>query len=177
MILVKENILVENVEYGVGRAETLSVDIKIRGEKNRKIIVAYVPPKMSTWETDMYKHMQNEVLKSINDMLKKGKRVLLVGDFNRKEINFGEIEMRGNASSWSEELLTAMMVNTMDQWVKETTRYRGEDEPSQLDLIFTKKPEIEPNIKYMSPMGKSNHVTIEIDINKDEVLKCNEDHK
>lgn len=33
--------LVEKVEYGGGVVETLSVDIKIKGEVNRKIIVVY----------------------------------------------------------------------------------------------------------------------------------------
>ncbi|MPC39470.1 hypothetical protein E2C01_033007 [Portunus trituberculatus] len=36
-----------------------------------------------------------------------------------------------------EEVLQLAMVNTLDQWVKDYTRYRGE-EPSMLDLVFTK---------------------------------------
>ena len=64
---------------------------------------------------DEYKHMQSELIKSIDDMLKMRSKVLLVGDFNSKEINCGEMEVRGIASTWSEELLQTMMVNTMDQ--------------------------------------------------------------
>ena len=65
----------------------------------------------------------------------------------------------------------------MDQWVKETTRYRGDDEPSQLDLVFTKKPEVEPGIDYLCPVGKSDHVLMEINIQEEELHKCNEEYK
>ena len=65
----------------------------------------------------------------------------------------------------------------MDQWVKETTRYRGEDEPSQLDLLFTKKTEDEPSIDYLCPVGKSDHVLMEINIYEEEIHRCNEDYK
>ena len=93
MILVKKDILVEKVEYGGGRSETMSVEIRIQGQENRKIIVAYMPPKTSTWGADEYKHMQSELIKSIDDMLKMRSKVLLVGDFNNKEINWGEMEV------------------------------------------------------------------------------------
>lgn len=89
MILVRKNILIETVEYGEGRSETLSVEIKIQGQESRKIIVPYMPPKTNTWVTDDYKHMQSEFIKSIDDMLKIRNKVLLVGDFNSKEINGG----------------------------------------------------------------------------------------
>ncbi|MPC14615.1 ATPase family AAA domain-containing protein 1-A [Portunus trituberculatus] len=62
-----------------------------------------------------------------------------------------------NAGQWSEKVLQLTMVNVMDQWVEESTRYRGEEEPSLLDLVFTKKPEPLPIIQYLSQMGRSDH--------------------
>ena len=177
MILTRKDILIESVEYGGGMSETLSVEIKIQGQESRKIIVAYMPPKSNTWGADEYKRMQSELIKNIDDMLKRSNKVLLVGDFNSKEIDWGEMEVRGITSPWSEELIQTMMINTMDQWVKESTRYRGEDKPSLLDLVFTKKPETEPSIEYLCPMGKSDHVTIEIVIQDDEVPTFNEEYK
>ncbi|MPD03040.1 hypothetical protein E2C01_098655 [Portunus trituberculatus] len=55
----------------------------------------------------------------------------------------------------------------MDQWVEESTRYRGEEEPSLLDLVFTKKSESPPIIQYLSPMGKSDHVTLEVQMQEE----------
>ena len=36
-------------------------------------------------------------------------------------------------------MLKLAMENTLDQCVEDFTRLRGEDEPSMLDLVFTKK--------------------------------------
>ena len=95
MILVNKDILVEKVYYGEGMAETLCAEIKTRGEEVRKIIVAYIPPKTSSWEADVYRHMQSETIKSIDNMLKGRNKVLLVGDFNNMEINWGRWKREG----------------------------------------------------------------------------------
>ncbi|MPC42100.1 hypothetical protein E2C01_035714 [Portunus trituberculatus] len=44
----------------------------------------------------------------------------------------------------------------MNQWVEESIRYREEEEPLLLGLLFTKKPEPPPSIQ--SPMGRSDHM-------------------
>ncbi|MCX7564718.1 hypothetical protein OS176_14495, partial [Xanthomonadaceae bacterium XH05] len=49
----------------------------------------------------------------------------------------------------------------MTQWVKEETRFRGEDTPARLDLLLTKEPDVIEYLKYMCPIGKSDHVVIE----------------
>ncbi len=71
MMVVKENIVVEEVEYGDGMVETLSVVIKIKGSEKRKIIVTYIPPKTNAWETNRYKIMQLKTRNSIEGMIRK----------------------------------------------------------------------------------------------------------
>uniref|UniRef100_A0A0P4W1E0 Endonuclease/exonuclease/phosphatase domain-containing protein n=1 Tax=Scylla olivacea TaxID=85551 RepID=A0A0P4W1E0_SCYOL len=92
-----------------------------------------------TWRLEDHKEMQKEVLKCLDNMIRKDSKILLVGDFNCKNVSWEEMEVNGNAGLWSEEMLQLIMVNTMDQWVEEFTRYREEEEPSMLDLVFTKK--------------------------------------
>ena len=118
-----------------------------------------------------YKTMQKEVLKRLDDMMRKDRKALLVGDFNCKGVNWKEMEESGNAGSWSEEMLQLVMENTLDQWVEEFTRLRGEDEPSILDLVFTIKPELQPIIKYLSPMGKSDHVLMEVELQEGALVR------
>ncbi|MPC87771.1 hypothetical protein E2C01_082644 [Portunus trituberculatus] len=77
------------------------------------------------------------------------------------------MEVTGNAGSWSEELLHLTMVNTLDQWVEETARYRGEEEPSLHDLVFTKKLETPP----------SDHVTLVLEMQREDVIRYREDYK
>lgn len=70
------------------------------------------------------------------------------------------MEICENVEMWSEGIMELAMENTMVQRVDEYTRYRGTEEPALLDLIFTRRPEGRPEIEYLSPMGKSNHVVI-----------------
>ena len=121
--------------------------------------------------------MQKEVLKSLEELIRKGSKVLLMGDFNCRDVSWKEMEGKGQTESWSEELLQLIMVNTMEQWVDEFTRYRGEVEPTILDLICTKKPEVGPTLKYLSPMGKSDHVVIEVELKETEGKIWNEEYK
>ena len=50
----------------------------------------------------------------------------------------------------------------MDQKVKENTRYRGDDEPARLDLVLTREVYLCGDIQYKCPLGKSDHVVIEM---------------
>ena len=88
-----------------------------------------------------------------------------------------EMEIDVYADPWSEEKLQLAMVNTLEQWVEEPTRYRGQEVPSSLDLVFSKKPQPRPNIKYLSPMGRSDHVVLEINLKDWEIPKDEENHK
>ena len=49
------------------------------------------------------------------------------------------------------------------QQVREPTRKRGDDRPSQLDLVFTDEDMQVSDIKYLSPLGKSDHSMIVFD--------------
>ena len=67
-------------------------------------------------------------------------------------------------------LLDLTMDYTMTQWIQECTRYRSGEEPSRLDLVFMKEPELMRNIEYMTPTGKSDHVLIELELREDECI-------
>ena len=56
------------------------------------------------------------------------------------------------------------MNNTMIQWVTESTRYRGEDKPSRLELLFTKGINLEKRYYYECHFGRSDHVVLKIEI-------------
>ena len=123
-------------------------------KERRKIIVAYVLPRTNTWKPEEYKTLQKEVLKCLADMMRKDRKVLLMGDFNCRGVNWKEMEGSGTEGSWSEEMLKLVMENTLDQWVEDFTRLRGEDEPSMLDLVFTKKNRTPTHHKVPKPSEK-----------------------
>ena len=55
LIMVKDDILVEEVEFRDGMAEVLSIVIQTKDRERRKIIVTYVPPKTNAWELENIK--------------------------------------------------------------------------------------------------------------------------
>ena len=93
------------------------------------------------------------MLECLNDMTRKDKKVLLVGDFYCKGVNWQEMEWSGNAGSWSEDMLQLAMENTLDQMGKNSLGLAGE-EPSLLDLVFTKKDNSVPSLSGKAQWGK-----------------------
>ena len=177
IVMVRDDMNVEDVQYGDDRAEVIGITIKTSKREKRKIITTYVPPKTNAWRIEEHREMQKEVLSCMNKMLERDQKVLIVGDFNCKSVNWAEMEETGNENSWSEGIIQMAMVNTLDQWVDECTRYRGEEEPAILDLVFTRRPEPRPIIKYLGQMGKSDHIVLQIEVQEEEVSRYKEDYK
>ncbi len=51
--------------------------------------------------------------------------------------------------------------------MKKNTRFRINEEPSRLDLLFTKEPEIIEDLNYRSLIGKSDHILLKVGIEED----------
>ncbi len=49
----------------------------------------------------------------------------------------------------------------MTQWIPDHMRFSGQDEPSRLDLVFTKEVNVIENIEHYLPIGKSDHIVIQ----------------
>ncbi|MPC26788.1 hypothetical protein E2C01_019938 [Portunus trituberculatus] len=64
----------------------------------------------------------------------------------------------------------------MDQW-EEVNKVQGEEEPSLLDLVLTKKPEPPPSLQYLSLMGRSDHVTLELEMQEEDGVRYRDDDK
>ena len=177
MAVIRNYVNVEDVQYGDGVAEVLDITMRISKRERRKIIVAYVPPKTNAWKYEEHKVMQKEMMKCLENVITICNKVLLLGDFNCKNVNWEVMGTCGNAETWSEEVIQMAAQNTMEQWVDEFTRYRGTEEPSMLDLVLTKRPEQRPTINYLSPMGKSDRVVIEVELRDEMAETRKEDHK
>ena len=97
-------------------------------------------------------------------MVQEKGKVLLAGDFNCKDVDWENLKCGGEQETWGIKFLDLMMENMMTQEIKENTRYRGDDAPALLDLVLTRHLQLNDDIKYMCPLGKSDHVTIAVDI-------------
>ena len=71
MVLVKDGVQVEDVQYGDDIVEVISITISTSGGERRRIIVAHVPPKTGTWRREQYTEMRKQVIKCLENMITK----------------------------------------------------------------------------------------------------------
>ena len=166
MMMVKKKFNVLEVKYGMENTEIISVEIKLN-EIKQKIILTYVPPRTATWKGGEYMTMIDNTVLTLNKEIKDSENVIMVGDFNAKEINWEDFEVPDGVETWSTKLLQLAEENLLTQWVKEETRYRGSDVPARLDLIFTKGRGISGGVEHNCPLGKSDHEVLEVEIDKE----------
>ncbi len=84
--------------------------------------------------------------------------------------------MEGTELSWGNKLLQLAMDNILTQWIKGDTRFGKDGETSRLDLLFSKEPEGIENVHIGCPLAKSDHATIEFNINEEIENQRNEEH-
>ena len=177
MLLTKKSITVEDVEMGEGMAEIIRIKTARRGEKRRDFAVAYVPPKTNAWNQDEYKKMLGDTGNCLKKILRESKNITLMGDFNCKEVCWEEWSTEGGKDSWGNTLLNLVMSNMMTQWIGENTRFKGDEEASRLDLLFTKELDIIDEVKYQCPLGKSDHLLIEFELSSSIIGNRSENYK
>lgn len=87
--------------------------------------------------------------------------VLVMGDFNFPNINWDNMTTNTqNINADDYKFVEYVQDNYWYQHVKEATRWRENEEPHILDLVFTNEADMIENISYLSPLGKSDHVVI-----------------
>ena len=162
MVLSKKDLTVKEVNFSKEHEEVISVAIT-DGKQDINVITVYVPPKTSAWDNEQYHKMKKDTLNRLKDELSKKDKMVLVGDFNCKEVVWEDFEVV-NGNEWGEELLNMVIDNLMTQWVCEPTRYRGDDVPTRLDLIFTRDISLRDKIEHVCPLGKSDHDVLEFEL-------------
>ena len=107
------------------------------------------------------------MLENIKDENKSIGRNFLLGDFNLgKKNNWGHLQAVGCARN---SLEPKFIEQTMDcfliQHTSEATRLREGQNPSMLDLVFSKEKITVEGITYHEPLGRSDHVLMNLSIN------------
>ncbi len=157
--------MTKKVKYGEGRAEIVSVNLEDKNGEIPTVINTYVPPKTNTWSTEEYDEIIEDTITCLKNLIK-SRKVLLVGDFNCKEVNWETYEGEGGKDAWGDRFLKMTTENLLMLWVTENTRYRRDDKPARLDLILTKGLDLTKELSYGCPIGKSDHVIMEFEIDK-----------
>ena len=154
IVLTKKDLIVQDVCHGENE-EVVGV-VVTDGRQDINIVTVYVPPKTSAWSNEQYDNMVEGTMERMKIEVAKKDKIVIVGDFNCKEIKWEEFEV-GNGGDWGEQLLNYAVDNLMTQWVRYPTRGRQGDAPSRLDLIFTKGVNLVNEVQHECPLGKSDH--------------------
>lgn len=135
--------------------EALTIEINLINQEKMMFGVVYRSPSSSTEENNNI----NELFKSLGKMHKYHHKII-VGDFNRKNINWT------NLSSTSQDdmnFIEAIRDSYLLQLVSGSTRGRGTNEPSLIDLVFANSSENIDDISTSAPLGKSDHSVLKFD--------------
>ena len=166
-LLIREGLRSEEVSISVqsGFQEFLVRYIKT-GTVGIIVAVIYNPPR--NIERPEEYELNNEgiidILNRVAQMaIDKGSRLLVMGDFNHREINWEKLDPQGDSQSWRARFLDCVQGNFLHQHVIEATRARGSDTPSILDLIITQSKLDVENMLYRPPLGKSDHCVLSMD--------------
>ena len=83
--------------------------------------------------------------------------LLIVGDFNCKEINWELMTTTCIPSSCQAQLVQTINTLGWHQHVNFHTRFRRGNQPSLLDLVITNEINMIDNLSILNPIGKSDH--------------------
>ena len=146
-LTVVENSLNPFIEY-------ISLTISTAKGESINLLTIYGSPN----STESNNEKLLELLNSIAENEPRG--LLIIGDFNFPEIDWTHQLVRANSESTSNRFLNHIMKSFWTQIVDSPTRIRGTENPSLLDLIITNNPDMINEIAYDSPLGNSDHLTL-----------------
>ena len=159
ILYIKNSISAVEVKIDTNFKESVWCKIKLQHNDMLFIGCIYRSPNCSLENT-------NELLSLFPSISKMGfSHILVVGDFNFKEINW-----KTNMSTVSENHISTKFFECCRdsyfyQHVLEPTRERIANEPSTLDLIFTNEENMLSNLQYLPGLGKSDHCILSFDFN------------
>ena len=105
----------------------------------------------------------NKLIQEISDL--NNSHTLLMGDFNYPEINWTEERSEGGQTNPATLFLKATRDAYLIQHQREPTRYRKGERENVLDLVFTNREDMVEEINTIAGLGKSDHLTLEINLN------------
>jgi hypothetical protein len=105
----------------------------------------------------------HEIFLFLTNLFLKYKNVIVAGDFNLPNLTW-PLCFDSRFSSAGAPLVDFLLNTHATQFVQECTRFRSGQNPSLLDLILISNPDLATNLNYLPPVGKSDHVLLEFNI-------------
>ena len=133
--------------------EVICFEMKLQHNQKLLFCNIYRSPNSSSEENKSI----NTFFENLNNL--QNEHIIVVGDFNRKDINW---ESENSPSEDDRKFIEATRDSFLIQHVSTPTRGRGTNEPTLLDLVFTTDEESLEDIEISNPLGKSDHSMLKI---------------
>ena len=148
---------VTQVKLDVKFEEACILEIRLRGGDTLLFACCYRSPTTSSSSESNNSNL-NLLLKKIYS--NKYSHRCILGDFNFREINWASWTTSHSTESTEAKFIDTVKDCFYHQHIDKPTRRRGNDTPSQLDLIFTDEEMHVTDVKHLAPLGKSDHSVI-----------------
>ena len=148
---------VTQVKLDVKFEEACLLEIRLRGGDTLLFACCYRSPTKSP-SSETNNTNLNLLLKKI--YTSKYSHRCIVGDFNYRGINWSSWTTTEGSESTEASFLDTVKDCFYHQHIDKPTRKRGNDTPSQLDLIFTDEEMQVADVQHFAPLGKSDHSVI-----------------
>ena len=152
-ILVRKDIISFEVNnLLIQGCECMCCEVRI-GPSSVLVCCMYRPPSY-----DLNPNLNDQFLKQFKNLANSHyDQILICGDFNYNNINWKIHEVNASVTSDTQIFYNTTQDCFLHQNVEEFTRKRGNNEPSTLDLIFTKTDLEIANLEHTAPLGASDH--------------------
>ena len=176
-LFVKENLSVNRLE-DLENLFDKSIFCKISNEHDHFILgIQYRSP--SSIEADN-KNLIEQTNFVANKCLSSNEKLILVGDYNFKKINWSEenCSVRNDDDDdeqfelhkmskikYDEKFLCCTQKNYLTQFVEQPTHHKPNTKPSLIDLILSNHPDFINNVLHNPPFGLSHHQVLTFNVN------------
>ena len=141
--------------------EACLIEIQLNGKDTLLFGCFYRCPNLKE-NSESNNHNLNKLLTELcNNKLYTHKCFL--GDFNFTDINWTNWNTTHNEESKEAKFIETVRDCYLYQHITKPTRYRGSDEPSVIDLIFTEEAAQISELEYQPPLDKSDHCVLTFD--------------
>ena len=150
----------------IGSVEHYWVNLFHENKQTMTIGIIYRPPGTPAEDDLKMQQLLKDLDKSLNN-----NQILVMGDFNCPDIDW---KLRDSKDKRQAELLSCFNDLFWVQHVSGSTRYRGDNKPSLLDLIFTRTKDEIDDIEYQHGLGMSDHVVLSFSLEIKKLIKSRE---
>ena len=158
-IYVRNTLKSEQLEFNTEFSDNIWVNIESGDNTTTLIGCLYRSPNSNESNNNLLLDILNET------KLKKKTRLVIVGDFNLKEIDWANFKVSTRPEHIAMKVFDVINDNFYEQLVKEPTRHREGEQPNVLDWVVTDCSEYIENLNIGPPLGeKGDHNSIQFEM-------------